>query len=378
MFVSYYRSHLSSRYGRLFGVLLLLTTVAGAAQSDKTTPKLMKGADVLATVEGQPITRRELTYFWLQTDGRAAPLLGNLLADKWKAARGTTPTYTVSESDIYASLFSADSETLYANVLSSLVTNRLVAIEAARKGIIVTRTQAQARAHEVLDQIRKSRNLQDSDDKLMAMYRIPKDIFLDDMLYHVRIEKLIAANLAKKNGHPISADDWFTVRELSAMANRSSNSGDVEAQFAEAKQRVERWKAEVTGGKSLEEVAREHNESETNVTGGLRGPYIRGTGTKSLEDAIFALKRGELTAPLRGRTGYYVFRLEKRGAEIPEADRTLRWKQVVEEATQEYLADLRRNAKITSVVPLPVNPPVRPSASILGDSMDLPPFPPRR
>ena len=36
-----------------------------AASSIKT----LKGSDVMATVEGQPITRRELTYFWLQADG---------------------------------------------------------------------------------------------------------------------------------------------------------------------------------------------------------------------------------------------------------------------------------------------------------------------
>src|SRR5437870_4880216 len=118
-------------------------SAAGPAVAS-TAPRF-RSSDVLATVEGKPITRRELTYYWLRTDARTSTMIGSLLADRWKAAKGELPAYTVTEAEIYGKLF-ADKNVLYANVLSNLVTYRLAAVEAERKGILVTQTQAAAYA----------------------------------------------------------------------------------------------------------------------------------------------------------------------------------------------------------------------------------------
>jgi hypothetical protein len=340
----------------------------------KATANALKTDDVVATVEGQPITRQELTYFWLKADARAASLLGGLLADRWTANRGASPGYTVSEAEIYQRLY-ADPNRGYVAMLSNLITTKLAAVEARRKGILVTPTQGWAKAHEMFDQVRMQQNSNLSDEEMIKTYRLPRDIFLNDMMFRVRAEKLLAAEIARRNGHPIGPEDWGVIRELFVGVTPVSDAGDTERKFSEAKQRIEGWAQEVKGGRRMEDVAREHNENFTRAQGGLRGVCLRGTGSPELEKAIFALKPGEMSAPLRSRNGWYVFTLERRGNEISEQERSLAWKQIVEARLPAYLSDLRKRAKITSIYPLPVETPPAAVPIAPGDA-DMPPPPP--
>jgi len=173
-------------------------------QNARAAKRPLTGEDVVATVEGQPITRRQLTYYWLQVDRKGpSALLADLLADRWKADKGASRAYTIPDSEIYARLYTGN-DALVADVLSSLITNRLVAIEAARKGIRVTQAEARAYAHEFFDQVRRQSGIQDTDEQLMQKFHLPRDVFLDDMLFRLRTEKLLAADL----GHPIPQPDW--------------------------------------------------------------------------------------------------------------------------------------------------------------------------
>src|SRR5204863_8124654 len=132
-----------------------------------------------------------------------------------------------------------------------------------------------------------------TDDQILAAVYTPRPAFMERMKFKVQSERLLTAEIERRNGHPLRADDWIVVRQLCALA-RPSDNGDLEAQFAAAKQRVENWAKEVREGKPMQEAAREHNEDRTNLIDGLRNPTLRGTGTKALEDAVWALKPGEL------------------------------------------------------------------------------------
>ncbi|MCS6777635.1 MAG: peptidylprolyl isomerase [Chloroherpetonaceae bacterium] len=331
----------------------------------------MRGTDVMAKVEGQAITRAELTYFWLQTDPRIAGLLGELLAARWKADRGASASYQVSTEEIYRQLYGGGA-TNFAPTLSAMVTQRLVDILATRKGILVTGTQAQARARELFDRVRQQNGLALSDEEILRAYRVPRDIFIKDMIFQVQVERLLAADIAERNGHRMSPEDWVEVRELFASVSTEGDAADIERRFVEARERIQGWLQEIAAGKSFSEVAREHNENFTRGTGGLRGPTLRGTGTPALEKAIYQLRPGEMTGPLRATNGWYVFRMERRGEQIPQAERERAWKMVVEAKRNRFLAELRKKARIWSIVPLPMEAPVPATEG----GTDRPPAPP--
>src|SRR5579871_2432430 len=178
------------------------------ATGNRQPTTVLSGSDIMATVEGHPITRRELTYFWISTDRQAGHLVGDLLVDRWRAARGSMPYYSIPEAAIYARLYSGSSkDSAYANMLSNMVTTRLVEIEAKRKHITVMPQEARAAAHEMLEEVRQQQHLTLKDDEILVQFGIPRDLFMDDMVFRVRLERLLQAEYVRRNGHALTADD---------------------------------------------------------------------------------------------------------------------------------------------------------------------------
>ncbi len=337
------------------------TAPKSAGTKLNSSPGLLRGGDVMATVEGQPITRRELTYFWLQADSRAGGLLGGLLAERWVSARGQAPAYAVPEAAIYAKLY-ADPNAGYAAILSNRVTNLLVARACRRQAIVVTETEVKNRAHALLSQVRQQQNTQVSDEELMKLYRVPPEIFYDDVRLRLRGERLLAADVARVNGHPLGDADWAVARALFASVTPSENAAESQDRFAAARARLDDWRKEVAGGKPFAQAASEHNEDATKALGGLRGALVRGTSAKGLESAIFALKPGEVSVPIQAPNGWYAFTVERRGAQISAEERETAWRLLAEARLPAFLAALRKQAKITSVIPLPLDAPGLPAA----------------
>lgn len=335
----------------LFCLAFALPTLAQTPTSAKLPP--MKNADVVATVEGQPITRRELTYFWIQTDPKTKVLLGELLADLWKRDQGAANSYSAINTAIFQKLYGGD-PTAYAGILSNLITNKLVGIVAQKQKIVVTKKQAQALGHEMLETVRKQNNLTVSDDALLKQFNVPRDVFEKDMVFRLQVERLLEKKIAKKNGHPIAKSDWVVTRELFAAYAVGATSDETELNAQAAKARLETWLAEVKGGKLLEQVARDKNENATKETGGSRGAVLRGTGTSALEAAIFALKSSEISTPIRAANGWYVFQLEKTSDTITADERRQGWQTVINAKQAELITELRKAAKIKSVIALPL------------------------
>ena len=350
---------------RLLALALLVPVVAHAdkpiksvqrkqTNAQKVSPKPLRGADVLAKVEGEPITRREFTDFWLKVDILANRPLGNILLNRFRAAGTLAPHYAVTEADIYQTLYSQPTAD-YATFLSNLVTNRLVAHEAKRQGVVVTKQEAEKAGRALLEQAREQQGLKMSDESILTKFHVPRDLFLEEMTFRLRGERLLAKSIERRNGHALGANDWVSLRELFAGANVGTDTQKNAQEFADAKTRVQKWMDEVKSGKSFADVASAHNEDETRSRGGQRGPALRGTGTPAVEQAVFGLNSGQMSAPLKTKDGWYVFLVERRGAQIPESERTAAWKQIVEKRVTPFLADLRQHAKISSAIPLPAD-----------------------
>ncbi len=318
--------------------------------------KTYLGADVLATVEGEPITRRDFTAFWLKVDTQASRPMGAILLGKIQTQNALAPAYTVRDADIYKALYSGPSGA-WATFLSNLITNRLVAREAARRHVVVTQSEAEAAGRALLKQAREQQGLTLSDADILDKFHVPRSLFFQEMTFKLQSERLYADSLARRNGHPLNAEDWIVLRSLFAGANIGTNAPKNAQEFSDAKTRVEKWAGEVKAGKAFSEVADAHNEDETRGQGGLRGPALRGTGTPDVENAVFQLQPGQMSKPLRTKDGWYIFLAEQRGAQIPQAERARAWQQIVDKRQTPFLAELRKHAKITCIIPLPDDTP---------------------
>ena len=335
----------------LFCVMLLWAFLV-PVQAKKTG--VLRGSDVMATVEGANITRRDLTYFWIQVDRTLPPKLGDALAEHWKADRGAAAQYALSDAEIYHILYTGNAD--YKPVLNGLITTRLIGILAQRQHITVTAKEMQAKAHALFEDFRRQTKSTLSDAEVMAKFQVPREVFMNDMTFRLQTEKLLTLEFAHKNGHPIGAGDWLEVRALFARAEDLDDAAETEKQYAAAKKRMAAWTADIQNGQRFEDIARLKNEDASRDTGGLHGLALRGTGTP--DNVLFTLKPGAISSPIRVRNGWFVFTAGRSGKDIPAAERAAAWKAVVEAQSPAFLDGLRKRAHITqSDLPAKSPPP---------------------
>lgn len=85
-----------------------------------------------------------------------------------------------------------------------------------------------------------------------------------------------------------------------------------EAAVEAARQRAEGLLAEIRGGKSFEEVARESSDDGGSASsGGDLGFFSRGAMVGAFEDAVFAMAPGDLRGPVRSPFGFHLVRLDE-------------------------------------------------------------------
>jgi peptidyl-prolyl cis-trans isomerase SurA len=127
-----------------------------------------------------------------------------------------------------------------------------------------------------------------------------------------------------------------------------------DAQVAQAKARAEDVVAKLKAGASFEEMAKQLSAGQTASTGGDLGEFKRGAlGSSALEDPVFALEAGGLTAPIRTRQGYVVLKVtEHTQAGIPPLSavedqvREAVGQEAMRPALRAYLTGLREKAYI--------------------------------
>lgn len=106
-----------------------------------------------------------------------------------------------------------------------------------------------------------------------------------------------------------------------------------EAQVAQVRAKAEELLTQLRGGASFEALAKEHSEDPGSAgQGGDLGLFGRGVMDQAFEDAVFALKVGELSQPVRSAFGYHLIRLEAvRGGE----------RRSFEQVREQILAEIR-------------------------------------
>jgi peptidyl-prolyl cis-trans isomerase SurA len=94
--------------------------------------------------------------------------------------------------------------------------------------------------------------------------------------------------------------------------------GSDAAAEAATKQLAQELLTRAQNGESFEELAREHSKGPGASDGGDLGVITRGGGLpKSLEDAFFKLKEGEVSGPIRSPFGYHVIKVTRLATQAP-------------------------------------------------------------
>lgn len=126
-----------------------------------------------------------------------------------------------------------------------------------------------------------------------------------------------------------------------------------EADKAAQRERLLALAERIRNGESMEALARQHSDDPTRQWGGEMDPFARGGAERALEDAAFAMKEGELSAPVWTSAGWRLLKLEERTpakvvalADARERIREHLQRTRAKDAIDKAVADLREKARI--------------------------------
>jgi peptidyl-prolyl cis-trans isomerase D len=144
-------------------------------------------------------------------------------------------------------------------------------------------------------------------------FRIPDQVALE--YAEIRLENLMKeVTLAEGDmvAHYDSHQADFTVEEQRAASHilvQVKADASAEA-VAKAKARAEELRGMVTGGKDFADIAREFSDDiGSRAEGGATGLFGKGVMAPEFEQAVFSMKTGDISEPIKTDFGYHVIRL---------------------------------------------------------------------
>lgn len=124
-----------------------------------------------------------------------------------------------------------------------------------------------------------------------------------------------------------------------------------EAGIEAAKKKADAIAAQAKKGERFSELARNNSDAATAKDGGELGGYKKGELNKDIEEAVWALPKGGVTAPVKIATGYEIFKVEehtKAGlaplVDVRQEIENALYAPKMEPKVREYLTSLRTQA----------------------------------
>jgi foldase protein PrsA len=298
-----------------------------------------------------------------------------VLKKVWKSSGktvvGTVGSVKVTKDELIETLWYFDAP----NALNYVLNQKLIEEGAKKEGVSVTKAEIDAKALETA----QSNNFRSFDEMIIAR-KWPKIMVMNDLRMN-----LLAEKVARKTVKVTDADlgQYVLVRHVLAMFPKDEPD---EAKKKEiALKRVQDVAAKVKAGEDFAKLAKEFSDDGSKANGGLLEWSTKGAWVKEFEDAVYALKPGQVSEPVASMFGYHLIKLEKTGKEATPAEKKKLTAEILTKKIQtpirEWVAKLNKSTKInnTLIDNSPPAPPVRktvPNRGAPNNVPELPPAPP--
>jgi peptidyl-prolyl cis-trans isomerase C len=307
---------------------------AGSAPAEAVKPLPEKLPDILARVNGETVTRKELEEY-----------IGNLE----RQAGGALPT--------------EQRDRVYRGVIDQLVGYKLLLQEANSRKVVVPEADIDARVAEVKKQF-------PSEDLFMQTLlerKMTVDQLKADARKDIAISKLIESEItAKVAVKPGQVEDFYAKNpdqfkqpervRASHILIRFPENADAAAK-AQAKSKAQQVLKEVKAGKDFAALAKEHSQDGSAANGGDLGFFPQGQMVGPFNDVAFKLKPGAVSDLVETAFGYHIIKVaEKQPARtVPLEEVRPRVEQYLqnqnrETETESYVKSLRAKGKVQILI----------------------------
>ena len=248
-------------------------------------------------------------------------------------------------------------EQIKKDILNQIIEDKLVLSRAKELNIKVTETEIDER----LDYIKKGFPSEDDFYKTLETQGVTianlKDRYRDQLMmkklvdYEVRSKVSVlpseASDYYEKHKNQYKENDKYRVKNILVKAKDAVN-------FELAKVEIENVYNKLKEGVSFDDLARQYSQGPNAEKGGDMGYIERGQMLEELDKAIFKLKAGEFSEPIKSEIGYHIFKVEdiKYGhqASLEEAQKDIQmiiFQDKFKTQVAEWLSGLKKKAYIS-------------------------------
>jgi parvulin-like peptidyl-prolyl isomerase len=265
-----------------------------------------------------------------------------------KANGGKSATVTREE---IAEYIITDKSPIVIQTVERAIRERVVDQTARKEGIAVTPAEVQARYSEVLTSVRQNYNLKNmTDQQVITTLGFRPEPARRQLRFVIQLEKLVQKDLETKLGHKVDTGDFLVASHVLVRVNEPDQTKEAQA-FADAKAKVEAYRAEIEDGKiTFADAAKKYSDDQSKFNGGNLGVFMRGQMVKEFEDAAFALESGKVSQPVKTQYGYHLIKVDRLGKETTAPERKTALDNRIRTMMQAHLQHLMQRASIENKV----------------------------
>lgn len=197
-----------------------------------------------------------------------------------------------------------------ADILDSLITNKVIEMEAAKEKVKVT-------GNEIDDELTKLQESYGGEEAFAAALeqnQVSMEKIREDIEIYLLAEKMIGASID------------VTEEEMKTYFEENKESFDQKEQvkashiLVEDEETAKKVKKELDQGKDFAELAKEYSTDSSNAAnGGDLGYFGKGEMAEEFEKTAFALETGAISEPVKTEFGYHIIKLlDKKAAKAAE------------------------------------------------------------
>jgi peptidyl-prolyl cis-trans isomerase SurA len=204
---------------------------------------------------------------------------------------------------------------LTAEVLRSMINERLQIQESVRQGVEVTEKEVQ---DQVIEIERRNRMERGGLVKALRQRNIDPRTFEDQVRASLAWNKVVQVKIQPQIRVSDAEVDVVLKRllankdKLQYRVQEIFLPADNPAQLARAQQTAQFVLTQLRGGASFDILARQFSQTGTASSGGDMGLMFEGQMDPEIERAVKQMKTGQIAGPIRGTGGYYIIRLAAR------------------------------------------------------------------
>lgn len=241
-------------------------------------------------------------------------------------------------------------------LLNQMVEDKLILQEAKRRGVVVDESEIDDRLKDVQLKFPSTGEFNDQIEKIGLTVTILKTRYKDQLM----MAKLVTHEIKDKVVvTPAEISDYYDKHSEELKAPESVRLKNIMIRFDEAtteslaKQKADDIFRLIKEGRDFSDLAKQYSQGAKAAEGGDLDFIPRGQMREEFDKAIFTLKPGEVSSPIKTDTGYYIFKVEEKKdpylrplPEIRDEIENTIFRDKAQKKYTEWMAKLKRDAFI--------------------------------